>query len=286
MGRGIDWRGKLQVFILCSKLNRLHNDKIMPINLRHLLLLLFHLLLSTHAGGFLLLVPSKSCHGLVNYLLRVASAFLKLFHLVLVGHEALRVSVHQGCEVAEESVSRLQEVELRISTFTLRQADQEFLAIASDELRCQLDDVRVHRCNVGMVHHILVRWWWLDLFLPLLSHRQCFKLFLLQPLGILFCLLVYDCLRNFGLCILNNTSFELFDFVFVVRPVGIVGQQEGELRMVLLAKHSLLKPFTTFGHELRGLVDHTTNIWRREDEPNSRVAFVVIRHTAATQEYP
>ena len=60
--------------------------------------------------------------------------------------------------------AQLQEVELRISTFTLRQSDQEFLAsgqcwswlrnlkagamsgtIASDELRCQLDDVRVHR---------------------------------------------------------------------------------------------------------------------------------------------
>jgi len=93
-------------------------------------------------------------------------------------------------------------------------------------------------------------------------------------------------LRNFRLCVLDNTSFELFDFVLVVGPVGIVGQQEGELGMVLLAKHTLLKTFTAFGHELRGLVDHATNVWRREDEPNSRVAFVFIWHNAATQEYP
>ena len=56
------------------------------------------------------MLPSPVTPGLVNYLLRVASAFLKLFHLpsetvrkgkrltkssnlVLVGHEALRVSL-------------------------------------------------------------------------------------------------------------------------------------------------------------------------------------------------
>mmetsp|Transcript_5695 Transcript_5695/g.13128 ORF Transcript_5695/g.13128 Transcript_5695/m.13128 type:complete len:284 (+) Transcript_5695:1325-2176(+) len=280
MGGRIDRRCKLQVLIFCCELDSLHDNKIVPINLGHLFLLLLHLLFAAQTGSLFLLVPLEARHGLVDHLLHASGALLQLLHLILVGHQALGVSIHQGGKVAEQRMRWLKKVKLRIAAFALRKADQELLAISCHELRSQLDDVRIHGGNVRMIDNVLIWRRWLHCLFLLLAHCEGFELLLLPPLLIFLGLLIDDGLWHFGLGLLHDTGLELLDLVFVVGPVRIVGQQEGKLRVILLTEHSLLKAFSTFSHELCGFIDHTADVRRREDEPHSGIAFLIIWHFA------
>lgn len=83
--------------------------------------------------------------------MRLLQVALELLKLIIAGVEDLRVALDKLREVAEEAVCRLEELELRVALLPLSQPLQELLAIPSNELRSQLDNVRVDISQDGRV---------------------------------------------------------------------------------------------------------------------------------------
>mmetsp|Transcript_24360 Transcript_24360/g.39037 ORF Transcript_24360/g.39037 Transcript_24360/m.39037 type:complete len:443 (-) Transcript_24360:24-1352(-) len=280
----VDRDRQLDAIVFGSELDGLDHGKLVPINLTHLVLLFFMLLLFAYPLSLFLLIPREAGHSLVHDLLGRVHAPLELLHLFFVGHETLGISIHKGSEVAEERVCRLQEVELWVTALTLSKADEELLTISCHKLGSELDDVSVHGRNVGMVDEVLIWSRRFCSFFLLLSLGEHLELLLLFFLLILLGLLVDDRLRDLWLGLLHYACFELLHLVIIVRPVWIVRKQEGKLRMILLTQHTLLELRTTLGNELRSLVDDSANVRWGVDDPYTSVA-LFLRHFGSSKFY-